>query len=96
MWDDKVTKGPVTIPYGGCYYIDEGTSAASSSITAAPNPTGGLLRTNVDTLQSTSFDWPDALLRKITTDGIRLKGDSNTSCKACKPKREHYKPKFTL
>lgn len=96
MWDDKVTKGPVTIPYGGCYYVDEGLSVANASIAVASNAAGRLLRTNLDTSQFTSLISSDAHQHKITTDDIRIKGDSDTSYKACKPKREHYKPKFTL
>lgn len=96
MGDNNAAIGVRSIPYGGCYYVDEGLSVASSTITVTPNSAEPLLRTNVATLQSIPLDWSGVLSYTTATDGIRIKGDSDTSYKACKPKREHYKPKFTL
>ena len=96
MGDNNAAIGTRSIPYSGCYYVDEGLSVVSASTTVASNLAGSLLRTNVDTLQSTPLDWSGVLQYEITTNGTRIKGDSDTSYKACKPKRKHYKPKFTL
>lgn len=97
MGDNNATIGIRSIPYGGCYYVDEGLSVADSSVIAAPNPTGRLLRTNIDTLQSISFASSDAHLHKITTDGTIIEDHPHIPFEECKPKRhKHYKPKFTL
>lgn len=97
MGDNNATIGVRSIPYGGCYYIDEGLSVANASIAVASDTAGRLLRTNLDVIQTTSLASSDVHLHEITTDGIRIEGLSNRPFEECKPKKyKHYKPKFTL